>query len=263
MAGYNMPAILLPTVNWSKYPDKVCECFEYIEASYGLKGYAITIKLWQKVCGSAEGYYCNWNDKVCTLFASKIHAGKGLVFEILNELLKEDFFNLEMYKKYGILTADWIQEKWLEYTARRKNAKIKNEYLLANCTQKTEIDNNSSKIASKNDKNVSKKDITELNTTKHNLTVLSDSEKTALQNLTQEQYNDLVSMSDSSSVDKYIDKIIKWQSDNHKKMKNPYLTIKGWIEQDRKSHSNKDTSYDLDEWGDFVKDFDPTKGGYK
>lgn len=92
---------------------------------------------------------------------------------------------------------------------------------------------------------------------------MSDSEKTALQNLTQEQYNDLVSMSDSSSVDKYIDKIIKWQSDNHKKMKNPYLTIKGWIEQDRKSHSNKDTSYDLDEWGDFVKDFDPTKGGYK
>ena len=263
MAGYNMPAILLPTVNWSKYPDKVCECFEYIEASYGLKGYAITIKLWQKVCGRAEGYYCNWNDKVCTLFASKIHAGKGLVFEILNELLKEGFFNLEMYKKYGILTADWIQEKWLEYTARRKNAKIKNEYLLANCTQKAEIDNNSSKIASKNDKNVSKKDITELNVTKHNLTVLSDSEKTALQNLTQEQYNDLVSMSDSSSVDKYIDKIIKWQSDNHKKMKNPYQTIKSWIEQDRKSHSNKDTSYDLDEWGDFAMNFDPTKGGYK
>ena len=92
---------------------------------------------------------------------------------------------------------------------------------------------------------------------------MTDSKTAALKNLTQEQYKNLVSMLDSSSVDKYIDKIILWQNENHKKMRNPYKTIKTWIEQDKKSHSNKDTSYDLDKWGDFALNFDPTKGGCK
>ena len=260
MAGYNMPAILLPTVDWSKfYPDKVLECVEYVEASYGLKGYAIIIKLWIKVCGSAEGYYCEWNDRVCTLFANKIHAGKGLVLEILNELLKEDFFNLDLYRKYGILTADWIQESWLKYMSRRKNAKILNEYLLVNCAQNSENVSNSDKIASKNDKNASKNDTTELYLTKHNLT-MSDCGKTALDNLSREQYEKLVSMSSSSVIDRYINKIIEWQTKNRKHCRSPFETISKWISEDNTvKKSAKDTSYDLDEFEQFALNFNPNE----
>lgn len=256
MAGYNMPAILIPTGDWSRvYPDKVSECVEYIEAAYGLKGYAILEKLWKKVCGSAEGYYCEWNDRVCTLFANKVHAGKGLVLEILNELLKEDFFNKNLYKKYGILTADWIQESWLKYMSRRKNAKILKEYLLVNCAQNSENVSDSGKIASKNDKNASKNETTELNLTEHNLS-MSDCKKTALDALSQEQYRKLTAMSSASVTDTYIDKIIEWQKKSGKHCRDPFKLISKWISEDKPAPApDSSASYDLDEFEDFAMNF--------
>ena len=68
-------------------------------------------------------------------------------------------------------------------------------------------------------------------------------------------------MSSRQSVDKYIDKIIKWQTDNKKTVGNPYNCIKTWIEQDGKVHSHKDTSYDLDEWERFAMNFNPNEEG--
>ncbi|WP_298484885.1 DUF4373 domain-containing protein [uncultured Ruminococcus sp.] len=257
MAGYNMPAILLPTVDWSKhYPDKVLECFEYIEASYGLKGYAILTKLWLKVCGSAEGYYCEWNDRVCTLFANKIHAGKGLVLEILNELFKEDFFNDDLYEKYGILTADWIQDSWLKYMSRRKNAKILNKYLLVKCVKNSESVSNLGKIASKKDKNANKNETTELYLTEHNLSIL-DGPEYKLSNFSKEQYDILVAMSDERSVDRYIGKVIEWQRNSHKTCREPFKTISKWISEDKKSGKQvRDTSYDLDDYEEFAMNYD-------
>ena len=79
--------------------------------------------------------------------------------------------------------------------------------------------------------------------------------------LTDEQYNELVSLSSRQSVDKYISKILSWQKTNHKRLNNPYETIKGWIKQDSKGQKNKNTSYDLDEWEKFAMNFDPTKAG--
>lgn len=278
-----MPAILLPTVDFNKfYPDKVLACFEQIEADYGLKGFAITIKLWQKVCGSADGYCLEWNDRVCALFAYKIHAGKALVQEIVCTLLKEGFFSLDLYEKYGILTADWIQEKWLDYMSRRKNAKIKSEHLLVNCAQFSENVNNSGKIADKNTKNVDKNNTTKLNLSKHNLSYLKESKEPVGSKparhrygeykhvlLTDEQYSKLVNDFSEAVAAEYIRRCDEYCERSGKSYKNYSLTIRNWIQRDNEkkgghNQENKNTSYDLDEWERFAMNYNPNeKGGSK
>ncbi len=86
--------------------------------------------------------------------------------------------------------------------------------------------------------------------------------------LTQNQFDRLVGLSSLSSVRKYISKILDWQEKNNKSMRDPYETIKNWIEQDGRTNNvirsennvlEHKPSYDLDEWERFAVDFDPTE----
>lgn len=43
------------------------EKFDYIEAEFGLIGFAVVVKLFQRIYGG-HGYYCEWNNRVATLF---------------------------------------------------------------------------------------------------------------------------------------------------------------------------------------------------
>ena len=71
--------------------------------------------------------------------------------------------------------------------------------------------------------------------------------------LTENERDALVGLSSVESVEKYISKIIDWQKASGKRMKNPYMTIKGWIDEDVKSgnlpgETKKESNYDLDEF---------------
>ncbi len=83
--------------------------------------------------------------------------------------------------------------------------------------------------------------------------------------LSKNEFDGLVSMSDGLSVKRYIDNLSRWQYESRKQCRNPYQTLKNWIEADRlKGSSNgsvgrsdkksesidiKDRpSYDLEEW---------------
>lgn len=253
-----MPAFLLPTSDsYHKYfSDEVCDSLELIEADYGLKGFAVVIKLWQKIFGGNEGYYCRWDDKVGSLFAKKIGAGKGFVFEIVNRLIKENVFDADLYQRYSILTSEWIQQSWVEYMKRRPNAKIENAYLLINCAQNSETVSKNGKNANKNHKSVSKNNTTELYLTEHNLSILDEPEY-KLSNFSKEQYDILVAMSDERSVDRYIGKVIEWQRNSHKTCREPFKTISKWISEDKKSGKQvRDTSYDLDDYEEFAMNYD-------
>ena len=41
--------------------------FELIEAEFGLQGFAVVVKLLQRIYGG-EGYYCEWTEDVALLF---------------------------------------------------------------------------------------------------------------------------------------------------------------------------------------------------
>ena len=71
--------------------------------------------------------------------------------------------------------------------------------------------------------------------------------------LTENERDALVGLSSVESVEKYISKVVDWQKSTGKRMKNPYMTIKGWIEKDGASTPDPkpkqdDTSYDLTEF---------------
>ena len=104
---------------------------QLLEAAYGIKGYAVIIKLFQRIYGG-DGYYCDWNDDVRLLFASRIGVGANLLSEIIEEAIKRGIFNKELFHKYKILTSAGIQVRFLKGTVRRKEVEMRREYLLFN-----------------------------------------------------------------------------------------------------------------------------------
>lgn len=102
--------------------------FQLIEAEFGLKGFALVVKLLQKIYGE-QGYYCEWTDEVELLFASKSGVGGDFVSELIKGCIKRGFFDEGMLNKYGILTSKGIQKRYVE-AKRGDISKIEKEYFL-------------------------------------------------------------------------------------------------------------------------------------
>lgn len=101
---------------------------ELIEAEFGINGFAVIVKLYQKIY--AIGYYCEWTNEVALLFSKKIGLGGNAVSEIVRAAIKRGIFDQHLYDCYRILTSKEIQENYFEATVRRKRVDVKEEYLL-------------------------------------------------------------------------------------------------------------------------------------
>ena len=106
--------------------------FELIEAEFGLQGFAVVVKLLQRIYGG-EGYYCEWTKEVALLFAKRNGTGGNAVSEIVEASIKRGIFDKDMFERYGILTSKGIQLRYLKAVDRRKQVKIKKQYLLVEC----------------------------------------------------------------------------------------------------------------------------------
>ena len=127
---------------------------ELIEAEFGLKGFAIVVKLLQKIYGD-KGYYCEWNDEVRLLFSRK-NCGMesdNLVSEVVNAALKRGLFDVNMFQQFGILTSAGIQKRYFEAAKRRNKIDVKNNYLLLNVRKSPENVCKNGKNVCKNDEN--------------------------------------------------------------------------------------------------------------
>ena len=102
--------------------------FEIIEARFGIKGFAVIVKLFQHIYGT-KGYYCEWDEDVLFVFAKRIGVGANSVSEILDTSLKKGIFNKDMYEKYSILTSEGIQQRYVE-AKRGGYERICKKYLL-------------------------------------------------------------------------------------------------------------------------------------
>lgn len=101
---------------------------DLIEAEFGLTGFAVVVKLYQRIY--ELGYYCEWNDEVALLFAKKVGLGGSAVSEIVSAAIRRSLFDESIYKKYGVLTSRGIQKRYFEIVARRKNVEVEQRYLL-------------------------------------------------------------------------------------------------------------------------------------
>ena len=126
--------------------------FELIEAEFGLKGFAIVVKLFQKIYGQ-QGYYCEWTEDVALLFGKNVGLGGDAASEIVRAAIKRGIFDSELYDKYQILTSRGIQERYFEAVSRRKEVEVRKEYLLIKVDQiykNVRILNENVNISSKN-----------------------------------------------------------------------------------------------------------------
>jgi len=101
---------------------------ELIEGEFGLKGSTIAIRLLCKIYH--EGYYYQWGDDECLLFAKKMGDGivPGLVKEVVQRLVKRSFFDERLFNSFQILTSKGIQKRYFEASKRRKDV-----YVVSGC----------------------------------------------------------------------------------------------------------------------------------
>lgn len=250
-------------LDWFKLDCQTDDKIALIEAEFGLIGFAVVVKLWQKIYG-AEGYYCEWNEDVALVFAKKINASAGAVSEIVARCIKRGIFDEGMYKKFGILTSHGIQARYFDAVSRRKYIEAEKRYLLLCNTQKSADADSSSKnvdISSENADINSQRRREKKREEKRRRDKRQTEEQPTFSavSLTNKEHEELVRLSDLQTVDSYVKKLSEWQMREHKISKKPYVLIKRWIEEDTSSKPSKETSYDLDEWERFALSYDPNE----
>ena len=225
-------------LDWFKLDCQLDDKFELIESEFGLKGFAIVVKLYQKIYGG-EGYYCEWNDDVVLLFAKKNGLGGNIVSEIVDKCIQRGIFSGEMYEKYGILTSHGIQRRYYESTERRKFSKIRDEYLLLNCTPKTgnaDISSGNVNIFQKND-NIS---TTEKRRVEKKREDKSREEKKREETASPDgsaptpspSLDQLISDYGQDVVNKYVQRVQAWYDEKGRAISDIAVTVRKWLEKD-------------------------------
>ena len=107
---------------------------ELLEAEFGIKAFAVFVKLLQRIYGEF-GYYCEWGDEVELLFSSKIGEGRNFVSEVVQASIRRGIFDSSLFEQFGILTSRGIQKRYFNAAKRRDKIEVINEYLLINVDQ--------------------------------------------------------------------------------------------------------------------------------
>lgn len=105
---------------------------EMVEAEYGLKAFAIMIKLFQKIY--SKGYYLKWDEKQKLLFKKCVNEDLEFIESIINSALKWGVFNEQIFQDYSILTSTRIQKNYIEATKRRSSVQLITQLILVNET---------------------------------------------------------------------------------------------------------------------------------
>ena len=111
------------------------EKIQFVSAKYGMRGEIVAVRLLCKIY--RQGYYAEWNDDVSLLFARSVGDGcdSEFVNDVVNELIKRDFFDNGMFVRHGILTSRGIQKRYFEATVKRKNVVCERRFLLVDVSK--------------------------------------------------------------------------------------------------------------------------------
>lgn len=86
---------------------------QFVFARFGIKGVYITIRLLTDIYKD-EGYYIGWDNDDSLLFATRVGDGvtHALVNDVVQELLKRNFFDEGIFKRFKVLTSKAIQKRY-------------------------------------------------------------------------------------------------------------------------------------------------------
>ena len=108
-----------------------------IEAEHGLIGFAILIKLLQKIY--SEGYFYECGEVQQILFCKSISTDRNTVTTIINDCVKWGIFNEKLFNEYNILTSKGIQTRYFQAIYKRTDVKVIKEYLLIDVSDRNNI----------------------------------------------------------------------------------------------------------------------------
>lgn len=127
-----------------------------IQAEFGLKGFAVLVKLYQKIYGGF-GYYCEWSEDTLLLFMSENGLqsdSKNLISEIIAACIRRNIFSEDLFNKFSILTSEGVQKRYMNATSRREKVELIKEYLLFDVGENKDNVYINSINVNKNSKNV-------------------------------------------------------------------------------------------------------------
>lgn len=113
----------------------------YVLSRFGMKGFGIVIRLFQKIYGE-EGFFMEWSQDVALLFNYQNGLSGDVVSEVVTECIRRGIFDKGMYEKHSILTSKGIQERYLMMIKRRGEPNIKKAYSLLSDAEIHDIDDN-------------------------------------------------------------------------------------------------------------------------
>lgn len=220
------------------------EKFELIEAEFGLTGFSVVVKLFQRIYGR-QGYYCEWTNEVALLFSKQCGLGCSVVSEIVSATIKRGIFDKDKYDKYSILTSKGIQERYFEAVSRRKSVFAKSEYLLLCNTKISKNVDISTENVYKNEKNV---DIFQQSKEEKRKEEKSRVKQVACATLTDAQRQILIDEFGTASVTAYINKMERWRVKTNAKITNEFETLVQWLKKDcSENKADEHSSFDVDE----------------
>jgi DnaD/phage-associated family protein len=101
---------------------------QLVEAVHGPVGFAIVIKLLMRIY--KDGYYSKWTETEQLLFSKRVNVDINSVNVCINDCVKWDLFDKELFENHALLTSQGIQKRFLEAVGRRQKVEMVKEYLL-------------------------------------------------------------------------------------------------------------------------------------
>ena len=231
---------------------------DLIEAEFGLTGFAVIVKLYQRIY--KLGYYCEWNDEVALLFGKRLGTGGKAVSEIVSAAIRRKLFDEEIYRKYGVLTSRGIQKRYFEIVARRKNVEVEQRYLLVSrdlipvnvniMYAETPVNVNTMQTETpENAYRSTQSKVKESKVKESKVNVCASTRAYGSHNnihLTAEQYDALCKDYGKSVTDDYIERCGDYVANSGKKpYSNHYRTLLNWLTKDG-VEKQKQHSYNVD-----------------
>ena len=105
------------------------EKLQRIEYQFGLKGFAVVIKLHIKII-QTNGYYLKYDKDFLNIFSRELYVKSTLANDIIENAIRQGIFDKYMFDNYNILTSLELQKNFLDNVLRRKIVYLVKEYML-------------------------------------------------------------------------------------------------------------------------------------
>jgi hypothetical protein len=102
---------------------------QFVNARFGHKGELLVLKLLCKIYKD-KGYFMSYTEDESLLFANRVGFANSLVNDVVEELIKRDFFDKYIFSSFKVLTSRAIQTKYFEAVIRRKKIYVFEELLI-------------------------------------------------------------------------------------------------------------------------------------